>query len=349
MSKMKKTNDEFGWLYEVNNEGEANITGIENKRIEGELIIPSVLDGHLVTSIGFGCIDGCSLITNVSIPESVNKIDFLPVEGCDRLNEFCVGNNNQNYKSENGCLLSKDGRFLLAVPSAVTSITIPSCVEVVCTWAFFDCVSLTNVIIPNGVIRIEENAFSHCNSLERISFTESMETIDEGAFNDCQNLKRLIIPKRFCGCRLSSFIDVEILRQIESIVISDGVTQIVDDAFSGCCSLTSVVLPNSLLCIGDGAFRGCSALQNISLPNRLRYIGNDSFAMCNSLRNIEIPASVRYIGNDAFCCCDGLADENGFVIVGNILYNCVQPEGGVGGELIEMRIPQGVTKIERSF
>ena len=52
----------------------------------------------------------------------------------------------------------------------------------------------------------------------------------------------------------------EILKAIE---ICDGVTQIRDDAFKDCTSLTTVILPSSLTRIGFNAFVGCNALQEI--------------------------------------------------------------------------------------
>lgn len=49
---------------------------------------------------------------------------------------------------------------------------------------------------------------------------------------------------------------------ILSVVISDGVTSIGDNAFSWC-SLTSITIPNSVTSIGNYAFDGCSALTDV--------------------------------------------------------------------------------------
>ena len=47
---------------------------------------------------------------------------------------------------------------------------------------------------------------------------------------------------------------------ITSVVISDGVTSIGSDAFSGCSSLTSITIPNSVTSIRGYAFYSCSSL-----------------------------------------------------------------------------------------
>lgn len=52
-------------------------------------------------------------------------------------------------------------------------------------------------------------------------------------------------------------------RNIESIIIHDGIASIGWRAFSNCNSLTSVTIPNSVTSIGEGAFENCSSLTSI--------------------------------------------------------------------------------------
>ena len=82
---------------------------------------------------------------------------------------------------------------------------------------------------------------------------------------------------------------------------------------------------------------------------------------CQKLQSITLPDGVKSIGNRAFQGCKGLADENGFVIVKDILFdydgsggNVVVPEGvtsiGVGAfsgcvSLQSITLPEGVTRI----
>ena len=99
------------------------------------------------------------------------------------------------------------------------------------------------------------------------------------------------------------------------VVIPEGVTSIGDSAFSCCTSLTSVVIPDSVTSIGDSAFYGCF-----------------------SLAGVVIPESVTEIGDRAFFRCEKLADENGFVIIRNVLYS-------YQGSKTDVVIPEGVTSI----
>lgn len=102
---------------------------------------------------------------------------------------------------------------------------------------------------------------------------------------------------------------------LKSIVIPEGVTEIHDDAFCRCCTLTSVQLPESL-----------------------RYIGPRAFLMCTNLKELRI-FHPEYLGKAAFMGCKGLADENGFVIVENRVFDYF-------GSSKTIRIPKGVIGIE---
>ncbi len=106
--------------------------------------------------------------------------------------------------------------------------------------------------------------------------------------------------------------------EILKVVIEDGVTSICDFAFDTCESLTSVTISGSVTSIG---FR--------------------AFAYCNRLTSITVPESVTSIGDNAFEGCTGLKDNNGFVIVKNVLYDYF-------GNASDVVIPQGVTAIDSS-
>ena len=111
------------------------------------------------------------------------------------------------------------------------------------------------------------------------------------------------------------------------------------NAFRGCENLVQVNITGEVEEIGNWAFASCTSLREITLPDSVAVIGEYAFWRCKSLTNITLPKiGTTKIGNTAFLRCDGLADQNGLIIVQNILYDCVSFTR-------EVTIPSTVIKI----
>ncbi len=104
-----------------------------------------------------------------------------------------------------------------------------------------------------------------------------------------------------------------------------------------------VIVPEGVKGIGNYAFYGRREVTSIAIPNSVTFIGEEVFWACDKLSNLVIPDSVTSIGKSAFRGCYFWADENGFVIFKNVLYDYVGP----GGDVI---IPENVCCIgDRAF
>ena len=101
---------------------------------------------------------------------------------------------------------------------------------------------------------------------------------------------------------------------VESIVISEGIEYIDDNAFNNCTKIQSVILPDSLIEIGNYAFSGIG-ISSITFKNSLTSIGEEAFYYCSNLNNIEFSNSIINIGPYAFCGCPNLTNVT---ILGNI-------------------------------
>ena len=73
---------------------------------------------------------------------------------------------------------------------------------------------------------------------------------------------------------------------VRSVTLEDSVTEIGDDAFSGCANLEEVSIGSSLTRIGEQSFCGCYRLTDICIPANVNAIGSGAFDGCYSLDDI---------------------------------------------------------------
>ena len=261
--------------------------------------LTSVTIGNGVTSIGSSAFTNCTSLTSVTIPDNVTSIGDYAFSGCSLLTNINVNANNQNYKSIDGNLYSKDGKTLIqyAIGKTDASFVVPDSVTSIGSWVFSGCRSLTSVTIPDGVTSIEDYAFSYCSKLTSVTIGNGVTSIGRAAFEGCSSLTSVTIgdgvtsigDSAFNGCRSLTRITVNANNQNyksidgnlyskdgktliqyaigktnTSFIIPDGVTSIGEHAFCNCESLTSVTIPDSVTSIGDLAFYYCTSLKTIN-------------------------------------------------------------------------------------
>lgn len=131
-------------------------------------------------------------------------------------------------------------------------------------------------------------------------------------------------------------------QEIVKVIITDNVTNIGDDAFSRCESLTSITIPDSVTSIGDAVFRECTSLTSIIIPDSVTSIGDGAFKFCSSLKNIIIPDSIRRIGGYAFWNCISLRS----ITIPDSITRIGYCTFGYCENLTDITIPDSVTSID---
>ena len=106
---------------------------------------------------------------------------------------------------------------------------------------------------------------------------------------------------------------------------------------------TNVVIPNEInglivTKIEAGAFFDQKDIISVTIPSTVNEIGIGAFGECCNLTNLVIPETVEKIEESAFWGCTGLADENGFVIINNIMF-------GYLGHDETVAVPDGIRTI----
>ena len=111
---------------------------------------------------------------------------------------------------------------------------------------------------------------------------------------------------------------------LNSVSIPEGVTKISQYAFLECTSLTSVVIPRSVTTIENSAFLSCFALDSLIILPGVTSIGSSAFSICTSLTSVVIPNSVTEIGASAFAGCRLLASvtiPDSVLSIGNLAFS----------------------------
>ncbi len=214
--------------------GDLVVTGYNQSFFKGAANIISKLKyrGRTmnVVEIGERAFKDCSVLTSVTIPNSVTSIS------------------RQAFDSS----------------ISLTSVTIPESVTSIGNYAFEDCSSLTSITIPNSVTSIGYSAFRGCSSLTSITIPNSVTSIGGTAFEDCSSLASIIVEqgnekydsRDKCNAIIETATNT-LFAGCKNTTIPESVTTIGNYAFYGCSSLTSITIPESVTSIGDYAFMGC--------------------------------------------------------------------------------------------
>ncbi|MBQ8322216.1 MAG: leucine-rich repeat protein [Clostridia bacterium] len=186
--------------------------------------------------------------------------------------------------------------FYYDYKSPITSLTIGDNADLGYA-AFLGAAKLTGVTLGNNV-KVGDYAFYNCASLNNIDLS-SVVYIGEFAFSG------MFSPEYTDSALQSPIWDTETNNyqyryytpKFKHVDLS-AVTYIGDSAFLCCKEIEEVVLGNGLTEIAKSAFGGATKLSRINLENIVT-VGDESFAEC-AIEELDL-SSATYIGKYAFC------------------------------------------------
>ena len=247
----------------------------------------------------------CSGLTSIVIPASVNTIETQAFANCTGLTTLTINSNSLNISADAfyGCNNITTFNYNIGNPvvvnlpniAGVTTLTFGNNVQTIPSFAYYT--GITSLVIPNNVVSIANEAFLNCTSLTSVTLPDSITTLPTGIFKNCSSLTSIVIPSTVTSIGDNAF---EGCTSLQSIVIPNSVTHIGANAFKGCTNLSSVTISNSTTTISDNAFYGCTSLTSISIPNSVTSIGISAFAGCTSLASVTLSNSLNTIGHMAF-------------------------------------------------
>jgi hypothetical protein len=265
-----------------------------------------------LTRIEADAFAGCSALEEVYLPSSLSSFSGSPFPDKADLTFHVYGSEGPTRTLETGKILicggaiveynaSKTGNIVIPAGitsiserlfsgAAITSVVLPETLTSIGKSAFEYCAGLTAVDYPAALNGIGEGAFRGCTSLGSVDLSHTgVTTISGSLFSGCTGLETVILPVNLTGFGNPSYDygyqgAFQGCTALDSINLADTkLTNIGENAFNGCISLTSLVLPGTLTTIGDAAFNGCMNLTSLEVPDSITSAGIRVFAGCSSL------------------------------------------------------------------
>lgn len=199
---------------------------------------------------------GSSALESVSLPKTITNLGEYAFENCQSLKEILVDDENENFKSVDGVLYTKNMQKLLVYPSNKedADFSIPETVRSLGDYAFDYNQNLENITIPAGLSSMGEYEPFYC--------AKSIKCFNVATGNGYYTSKD--------GCLyskdLKKLIKYTIALDAKSVTI-DGVTMINDNAFYNSANLEEIVLKNTVSEIGYMAFYNCDNLSKLTIEN----------------------------------------------------------------------------------
>ena len=236
--------------------------------------ITSVQFPSTLEEIGQNAFENCkSLITEISLPESVRSIGTQAFHGAAIIGNLALPHN-----------LESIGSSAFSSCSSLTgSLVIPDKVEIIPSSVFSSCGFTGTLTLPKGLFEIGSSAFSGTKFKGELNIPSSVATIGSNAFQNTLFNGTLVLPS-------------------ELIALGSSV-------FSGCWRLSGVVeIPENIIAIPSGLFYGCTGLEGIKLHKDVEVIESQAFYNCTGVYSIVCEAkNPPTINSNSF---NGVAKDN---------------------------------------
>lgn len=236
--------------------------------------ITSVQFPSTLEEIGQNAFENCkSLITEISLPESVRSIGTQAFRGAAIIGNLALPHN-----------LESIGSLAFSECSSLTgSLVIPDKVEIIPYFAFYSCGFTGTLTLPKGLVEIGSSAFSGTKFKGELIIPSSVATIGSRAFGSTLFNGTLVLPSELIS------LDSEV--------------------FSGCWRLSGTVeIPENIVAIPSKLFYGCTGLEGIKLHKDVEVIESQAFYNCTGVYSIVCEAkNPPTINSNSF---NGVAKDN---------------------------------------
>ena len=226
---------EYGTLYWRVFKNRAELCGfVGRENHEADVLeIPAQYEGLPVTALRWDEENADthyeSLISGISIPETVTSIDSSFLVKYWNLSEIRIAEDNPAYTCDENVVFSKDMKTLVFCPGKMKS---------------------AEYVVPEGVEKLADRAFYLNRSIEKVTMPSSLREIGVQCFATCLNLREIVLNKGLKKIDDGAFY----YTKPENVKIPSSVEWIGSSAFTLHDQFGEIVLPDKLQRIGYEAF-----------------------------------------------------------------------------------------------
>lgn len=270
-----ETDDTFeyeGFSYKIEDD-RVVIIGSEPTE-NGELVIPTEIDGRTKIDIDYGAFQNATWIKSLFISSSVNHIWDWAFDGCTELEQ----------------------------------ITFSEELSYICSEAFAHCTKLSEVILPTTLFFIDYDSFFECTSLPALTFAgenEDIVELDGILYEETMN-RIMCVPGGYSGeVWVPSTVNViphtdgcpgvtafrveegnEDFSAVDGILYDKEQTNIISCPRAKFSEPTEYTIPEGVIGFYGYAFYGCQNITKITVPAWVERTGMYAFAKCPDLKEI---------------------------------------------------------------
>ena len=285
-------------------------TGYSVPPFKNQTGLTSVTIGEGVKILDSYLFEGCSSLTTINTPYSLEEVGYGIFEGCESLPII----NNIRYADK--CAIS-------VIDKDVDNFVLSTDTRLISHYCFSECKKLKSITLPDDLVFWGDGVFSGCSNLSEITVPENVKKIGKSMFSECEKLIGIIIPSNVSSIGEYAF---EGCKSLKEIVIPENVSGIYDNAFNGCESLSKIKFEDSNNSIGLGTsgysyrslFKDCP-LEDVYIGRNIgMYYSSTSqkdylpFYNKKTIKTLTIGPEVTIIWNYAFYGC--IALENIFAL-----------------------------------
>lgn len=269
----------------------------------------------------------CPALKTVTVPNTAKEVFGRCFVNCPSLTEFQVSPGASDYQAEEGVLLKRSTRELVAYPMGRknTSYTMPKGMKAIGIGGFYGAANLKEIKLDDALTDIKHDAFANCTSLVKVRLPKRVKNItyhsswdESGMFWGCTSLKEITVDsqnKYFSSSKgiLYNKSGKTLYRYPQAkkgskFTVPKKVTTILNSGISQTRYLQKVVMGNHVKVVEKRAFMGGKALKQVVFPSKLKKLNSGSFRNCKKLIKVALPDHIATVNGELFAGCTALKE-----------------------------------------